>query len=71
MSIIIKSDPEIELMSRAGKIVAEILKKLKSEVRPGITTRELDEIAAREVVKLGANLPLKDTGVTRQIFVYR
>jgi methionyl aminopeptidase len=53
MSIIIKSDPEIELMSRAGKIVAEVLKKLKSEVRPGITTKELDEIAAREVVTLG------------------
>jgi methionyl aminopeptidase len=59
MSIIIKSDPEIELMSRAGKIVAEILKKLKSEVRPGITTRELDEIAAREVVKLGAKPSFK------------
>ncbi len=54
MSIIIKSDPEIELMARAGKIVAKILQILKAEVRPGITTRELDDIAAREVVKLGA-----------------
>lgn len=59
MSIIIKSDLEIELMSRAGRIVAEVLKKLKSEVRPGITTKELDEVAAREVVKLGGTPSFK------------
>jgi methionyl aminopeptidase len=59
MSIIIKSGSEIEIMARAGKIVAEVLKKLKSEVHPGITTRELDEIAAQEVVKLGGKPSFK------------
>jgi methionyl aminopeptidase len=53
MSIIIKSDREIELMSKAGRIVAEVLRILKSAVRSGITTQELDDIAAKEVVKLG------------------
>jgi methionyl aminopeptidase len=54
MSIFIKSDHEIELMRRAGKIVATVLEILKSEVRPGITTEELDAVALKEVTRLGA-----------------
>lgn len=53
MSIILKSEQEIELMRRAGQIVATVLEKLKSEVRPGITTQDLDNIALKEVTRLG------------------
>jgi len=59
MSIFIKSDHEIELMRQAGKIVAIVLKILKAEVRPGITTEELDAIALKEVTRLGARPSFK------------
>jgi methionyl aminopeptidase len=53
MSITLKSDKEIDLMRQAGLIVAKVLERLKSEVRPGITTQELDNIAVAEVTRLG------------------
>ena len=43
--IIIKNDKEIDLMRIAGRIVAETLLLVEKEVRPGITTAELDRIA--------------------------
>lgn len=54
MGIIIKSDREIEIMRQAGKIVAAVLEELKSKVKPGMKTRELDIIAVKETEKLGA-----------------
>jgi len=54
MGIIIKSDREIAAMRRIGKIVAIVLETLKKQVKPGMKTRELDIIAARELAKLGA-----------------
>jgi methionyl aminopeptidase len=54
MSIIIKSDKEIAIMRQAGRTVAIVLEILKSQVRPGIKTEELDVIAASELEKLGA-----------------
>ena len=54
MNIIIKSPHEIELMKQAGRIVAAVLETLSLKVRPGLKTRELDEICAREIVKYGA-----------------
>jgi methionyl aminopeptidase len=59
MSIIIKSDQEIEIMRRAGRIVANILEVLKSQVRPGMRTEELDTIAVRELEKWGAKSSFK------------
>ena len=59
MSIIIKSEQEIELMRRAGRIVATVLDILKSQVKPGMRTEELDIIAAKEVERLGAKPSFK------------
>lgn len=59
MSIIIKSDREITLMRQAGRIVATILEMLRQQVRPGMKTRELDALAAREVAKRGAKASFK------------
>ncbi len=42
------------MMREAGRIVARVLEVLKSQVKPGIKTGELDRIAAEEVNKLGA-----------------
>ncbi|REE68826.1 methionine aminopeptidase type I [Paenibacillus taihuensis] len=43
--IICKSDSELQYMRRAGQIVAETHRLLKQAIRPGVTTKELDEIA--------------------------
>lgn len=54
MGIIIKSAREIEIMREAGRIVAIVLEKLKTQVKPGMRTRELNVIAEKEAEKLGA-----------------
>jgi len=59
MSIIIKSEREIAIMRQAGRIVAIVLDLLKSRLRPGMKTKELDIIAARELKKLGAEPSFK------------
>jgi len=59
MSIIIKSEEEIAAMRQAGKVVATVLNTLKSKVKPGIRTEELDVIAAGELKRLGAKPSFK------------
>lgn len=54
MSVSIKSAREIELMREAGQIVAVTLQEVREAVRPGITTRELDRLAERIIVRQGA-----------------
>ncbi|MFT9494195.1 type I methionyl aminopeptidase [Anaerosolibacter sp.] len=49
--IIIKSNKEIEYMREAGKIVAYVHEMLRDAIKPGVTTKELDEIAEREILK--------------------
>jgi methionyl aminopeptidase len=51
--IVIKSDEEIAIMRKCGKILAAILEKLRLEVRPGIKTSQLDMIMAEESRKRG------------------
>lgn len=52
--IIIKSKKEIELMSRAGRIVAGAHRAVEAAIRPGITTAELDTIARQYIEGQGA-----------------
>jgi methionyl aminopeptidase len=59
MSIVIKSDQEIANMRQAGWIVASVLEVLKSQVRAGMKTGELDAIASGELEKLGAKPSFK------------
>lgn len=57
--IIRKSPSEIEAMRHAGRVVAEVLEALRSEVRPGVTTGELDELAERMLRERGAKPSFK------------
>lgn len=57
--IIIKTDREIELMRRAGRLVVEALLEIKNAVKPGITTRELDRIAEKYIIKHNAKPSFK------------
>ncbi len=43
--IILKTPDEIEIMAKASRLVAKTLQVLKREVRPGVTTEELDRVA--------------------------
>lgn len=52
--IIVKSKHEIELMETACRITGEVLQLLGENVKPGITTLELDKIAENFIRKNGA-----------------
>jgi len=45
----IKTPDELAKMREAGRIVAQVLQVLENSVRPGISTGELDKIAADEI----------------------
>ncbi len=55
--IAIKSRREIELMREIGQFTAEILLELRERAQPGVTTKQLDEIAAKALEKRGLNSP--------------
>ena len=57
--ITIKSSKELQYMELAGSIVGSALTLLKKSVEPGITTKELDTIAYKEITKLGAKPTFK------------
>ena len=59
MGIEIKSEKEIEIMRESGRIVAEILKILTEQMKPGMKTKEMDIIAERELKKRGAESSFK------------
>lgn len=52
--ISIKSKSELELMRRAGEVVALAHKKVEESIKPGITTAELDRIVEEVIRKNGA-----------------
>ena len=43
--IILKTPAEIEVMAEASRVVAEVLEIVRKEVRPGVSTEDLDRIA--------------------------
>jgi methionyl aminopeptidase len=52
--IIYKSETELKLMRKAGRIVAETHRLLANSIKPGITTKELDQIAEDYIHSQGA-----------------
>lgn len=59
MGIIIKTAQEIAIMGEAGRIVAAVIAALTRAIAPGITTRELDALAVRELKRHGAAASFK------------
>ncbi|HEY1834058.1 MAG TPA: type I methionyl aminopeptidase [Solirubrobacteraceae bacterium] len=57
--IIKKSPAEIEQMAAAGEILVATLEMLESNVRPGVTTGELDKLAERFIRSRGAEPTFK------------
>src|SRR5215203_3979286 len=54
MTIYLKRKEEIELMRRAGQILAQTLQLLSDNVKPGVSTRALDEMAYNFIRSQGA-----------------
>jgi methionyl aminopeptidase len=54
-----KSPREIEKMRRAGRIVAEVLALVESELKPGVSTAHLDRLAERHILEAGATPSFK------------
>ena len=57
--IILKSPEEIAKMRRAGRIVATTIEAVTAAVRPGLTTRDLDEVAEKAILDEGATPSFK------------
>jgi len=55
--IALKTKSELETMREAGRIVARLLIELREAIRPGVTTGELDRIAAKVLKEHNATSP--------------
>lgn len=53
MAIIIKTPKEIETLREGGKRLATVLNKVKEIVKPGISTKELDDYAFKLIKEMG------------------
>jgi methionyl aminopeptidase len=54
--IVRKSEAEIDAMAKAGRVVADTLAVIGEAVRPGVTTKELDE-AAEDYIRSQGGVP--------------
>jgi methionyl aminopeptidase len=59
MPIVCKSPAEIEKMRRSGQIVREVLEATVAIVKPGISTMDLERVAATKIEELGAKPAFK------------
>ncbi len=57
--IIKKTDAQIEIMRKAGKIVGDTLKMLEKEINPGVSTEDLDKMAEDFILSHGARPAFK------------
>ena len=53
MSVTIKSPQEIELMREAGKILAKVHEQLGKELKPGMSTLEVDRLGEEMIRSFG------------------
>ncbi|MGZ6265623.1 MAG: type I methionyl aminopeptidase [Candidatus Limnocylindrales bacterium] len=59
MTVARRTRQEIELMRRAGRVVADVLALMEEELRPGVTTAQLDARAEAYILKAGARPSFK------------
>ncbi len=57
--VTIKNKDEIKILQKGGKILAKILKRLISEVKPGTTTGQLEQLALELIAKAGGRPSFK------------
>jgi methionyl aminopeptidase len=62
--IIYKTQKEIDLMAESGKILAEVLAQVAVQVKPGIGTQELNDLAEKLIIARGGQPAFKGYKVT-------
>jgi methionyl aminopeptidase len=67
-SIELKSPDEIDKMSRASRIVAEVLEALRHQIKPGVTTGDLDGFAEKFILDRGGRPAFKGYQVRDQVY---
>jgi len=55
----LKSDQDLDKLRIAGRMTAQVLKKLSEVLAEGVTTKYLDEIAEKEILRFGAKPAFK------------
>ena len=68
MSISIKTEQEIAIMRKAGHALAEIMRELEKEIKPGIDTLQLDKLAEELVFAHGGKAAFKGYGDSKNPF---
>src|ERR1700682_2478678 len=56
---VLKNRDEIAVMDRANRVVLEILEIMRSMIKPGATTAQLNAVAEEELARRGAKSPFK------------
>ena len=59
MSTPIKTPEQIEIMAQAGQILSQIMRELKSGIKPGITTQSLNKLAEELIFDSGSKPAFK------------
>ncbi|PIR55295.1 type I methionyl aminopeptidase [Candidatus Peregrinibacteria bacterium CG10_big_fil_rev_8_21_14_0_10_36_19] len=59
MAITIKTPEEIEIMRKAGKILATVLEEVCNKAKAGVSTKELDIFAEELIIKMGGKPAFK------------
>ena len=62
LKITIKNKAEIEKMKKAGYIAASVLEEIKKEIKPGMTTRQIDQMAEKIILGNSAECSFKGFG---------
>src|ERR1051325_10678758 len=57
--IVCRSHAELERMRDAGRLVGEVLTELAAQVKPGVTTADLDAMAEERITRAGATAAFK------------
>ena len=68
--VTIKRPEEVARMRHAGSILADVLRVLEGELRPGVTTAELDVIAERMIRDAGATPSFLGYGGSRGVIPF-
>ena len=55
----VKNGYELKLIRESGRIAASALKKAMQAIKPGISEQEVDQVAQKEIYKLGGDLSYK------------
>ena len=59
MGIVVRSQAEIDKLRRANQLVGRVLAELRAMVAPGVTTKDIDEVAEARVLEAGGKPAFK------------